>query len=792
MKKKSVISTMLALTMTVAQLTACGNNGDSGNGSTTGGAENTTVSTEVTKEEPGDNGKIGNKATTTVENSEKPEKAEQTMKITEPEKSEAELADEAIAAFITNEGQVFIEDENLEHYDYAVDSDGTYELVPVYEKGKGYTLKELVDQDMKYALMLNTGELQEDSFLTSVSYATIDAGTDGVKELIVKVKYDLYVMEDVDFFVIKYIDGRLVLTHAENVGAYTSLEVSDTGVVYSELDYGYAELWTEKSYINAEGKNILDYNAHYTGYDQDVMDAADKMYSESDAQENEAPYAFNLYVGNYCYEEIENYDEQMKDMYFTYNYYEINELGETVVFSEEEMPSIYEEGSFTQKVLAETGKNFVKPSEFEKILKEHEESIGLTEDLKKGKAAEFTKVDLKLWKGEIYLGESFEGLELINNDGHFVKLGNIVYFNMPSEYALSDSAIFGEFYDNTNLLSDGYIMAYDEDKKEVKTVAYIGAAGRISVTDGVMVYSTIENTGNGDRENHTTIFVLGPDRDFVTGTYDMRYIGGDKEGKYSAAWKMNEAGDNEIIKIQAGYQSGNYNIGEGIPVKVVKGNVLYEEKETNGEVGVTMLKQLDLESGEITELGVLPDFENGWGEYGQLEEDGGKLYWLFNNYDGTGHFYQGISYTLEFELGEKFSLESNLTDLSGYSDERKSYAPCFKLEGGALRLVDGEPFTADIDEEGNIGYYDENGEFVAVAEGYGFVRDEVFDQVYMSEIYEYVDGAIYVVYNRCFHITEDDIGWREAYQRYNTTVIRIDCETGEEKIIEEVSMPAVG
>ena len=792
MKKKSVISTMLALTMTVAQLTACGNNGDSGNGSTTGGAENTTVSTEVTKEEPGDNGKIGNEATTTVENSEKPEKAEQTMKITEPEKSEAELADEAIAAFITNEGQVFIEDENLEHYDYAVDSDGTYELVPVYEKGKGYTLKELVDQDMKYALMLNTGELQEDSFLTSVSYATIDAGTDGVKELIVKVNYDLYVMEDVDFFVIKYIDGRLVLTHAENVGAYTSLEFSDTGVVYSELDYGYAELWTEKSYINAEGKNILDYNAHYTGYDQDVMDTADKMYSESDAQENEAPYAFNLYIGNYCYEEIENYDEQMKDMYFTYNYYEINELGETVVFSEEEMPSIYEEGSFTQKVLAETGKNFVKPSEFEKILKEHEESIGLTEDLKKGKAAEFTKVDLNIWKGEIYLGESFEGLELINNDGHFVKLGNKVYFNMPSEYALSESAIFGEFYDNTNLLSDGYIMAYDEDEKEVKTVAYTGAAGRISVTDGVMVYSTIENSGNGDRENYTSIYVLGPDRDFVTGTYDMRYIGGDKEGKYSAAWKMNEAGDNEIIKIQAGHQSGNYNIGEGVPVKVVKGNLLYEEKETNGEVGVTLLKQLDLESGEITELGVLPDFENGWGEYGQLEEDGGKLYWLYNNYDGTGNFYQGGSYTLEFELGEKFSLESNLTDLSGYSDERKCSAPCFKLEGGELKLVDGEPFTADIDEEGNIGYYDENGEFVAVAEGYGLVRDEVFDQVYMSEIYEYVDGAIYVVYNKCFHITEDDIGWREAYQRYNTTVIRIDCETGEEKTIDEVSMPAVG
>ncbi len=140
MKKKSVISTMLVLTMTVAQLTACGNNGDSGNGSTTGGAENTTVSTEVTKEQPGDNGKTDNGATTkpqdnttTVENGEKPENTETTS-------AAAVKARAALEEFVEGKGSLYFDKANVAaSYDFST---GNY--LNVYEEGKGYNIYEVI------------------------------------------------------------------------------------------------------------------------------------------------------------------------------------------------------------------------------------------------------------------------------------------------------------------------------------------------------------------------------------------------------------------------------------------------------------------------------------------------------------------------------------------------------------------------------------------------------------------------------------------------------------------------
>lgn len=776
MKKKSVISTMLVLTMTVAQLTACGNNGDSGNGSTTGGAENTTVSTEVTKEEPGDNGKPGNEATTTVENGEKPENTE----ITSPAPVEARAA---LEEFVAGKGLLYFDKANVSvGYDAASGSH-----INAYEEGKGYNIYEVISTLGDNWQEENGGN----TYLNSAKYAYIDCGQDGVQELVLVADFIENGMDKSEYFIIKEIDGKLQLCKSETYGYREVTDISTTGWINSSGSYSAAGGLSEDGFIDADGNYVFLYQMDYNYLDEDFTKSAEELYAAGDKEvlkENGDP--LDVCVEKLSFTKDLAVDEENAENVF-YTYYKMTETEEGGNIEEED--ANYDESSPYYRIAINTGKKYVTPSEIGMMRDNREKELGVTDE-SRGYLIEKWE-ELKMPEDPRLVDENGNP-RLYNNNGYFVQYDGKVYFHVPTEESMERTAIFDNFVDFNN--GNTYLYSYDiktnETVKEIEDHAW----GPISVSGGKLMYAGSTADDPDSMESDTWIYYSdGPMTSY--NLEEPEFCGGDEKGIYAVLLADYESYDGMTGKCYRVYRYGeainDLYLGDDTEFLTIAGkSIIYlvdGEAKENGAISKHLM-QADIDTGNITDLGELPEIEEGFGVCGQLEVKEDTLYLVYSVHDGSGDFFKD-AYIITADLYCDYSLDyadySSFEDISmasEYSSENTSENasedkkdPSFIVEEEGPVITDGEPYTAGVIRN-KIGYFGEAGEFIPVAEGYATVYDEEAEELSEVEACEYINGSIYLIKNLSKYAPEDDIGWRMAYRRSKVEVIKIDCESGEE------------
>lgn len=368
---------------------------------------------------------------------------------------------------------------------------------------------------------------------------------------------------------------------------------------------------------------------------------------------------------------------------------------------------------------------------------------------------------------------------VINNNGHFVQIGDKIYFHIADADSLGRSALWGKYSDNE--CGRTILFEYVPVTDEVVPETYDYSSGGLSI-QGDTLYTMEYDDFNNSEEIETKLCAYS----FTKGINVLELpgdnavlLGAGEDGSYIAVYNyeyLNNTLDSQIAiyvdgKLENSFKLDNYS---GV-VALGKRDIFYIAGDSDDGFS---LYQADVSNGEIIELGILPKFEesswNGYIDECILDEEG--IYFNYSDYEGTGNFFaQG--YFVEAKIGKKDSLcYRNMPEYTVDGEER---ATPFTVKNGEMIAAQGEPGTCEVSSEGDLGYFDESGEWKKVAEGWAteYLNDEGdFKGV---ELAEKLGDYIYLIYNGNVRAPEDDIGWRYAYYRNYTNVYRVSVETGE-------------
>lgn len=369
--------------------------------------------------------------------------------------------------------------------------------------------------------------------------------------------------------------------------------------------------------------------------------------------------------------------------------------------------------------------------------------------------------------------------------GYFVKYGDKVYYRRPGADAMKETAIFGNFLSQS--LGSSKICSYD-----TKT-------GTVAVENGSLGYGPMAVCGESlylsemdypnDMEVPCLCSLCLTEYDYVIEGAE-KLSGTGKDGRWVVGPAITQPDDVPFYYLY--YTDGN--VTEYIEsenylsyIGAAEDYLVYEERRSDGYI----LWRCNMATGELLRLGTIPTFEE-WdiprpGEADGFAYEDGKIAIVYSAYEGTGNFLAG-SQLVTADLNKKDSLEYSMADYtSDYYYDEMSRGPGVAFINGKAELTDGMPLDVEVDgRTGDLILFDEEGKASVVASGYNFFESEEEGTTVMIEDAEFVDGKIYAVRNEMWHVPEEDIGWRYAYERKFTYILEIDPATGEEKIIDSI------
>lgn len=383
-------------------------------------------------------------------------------------------------------------------------------------------------------------------------------------------------------------------------------------------------------------------------------------------------------------------------------------------------------------------------------------------------------------------------LEVTNNSSYFVQIGDKIYFHMPEESSLSNTAMWADY--STFDCGRTVLMEYTPSTGEVKKVTDDYVSGEIYVQGGTL-YTRAYDDSDASKE-YATAYISGYSLDGSESTIgtpnSFDYIlGAGPEGEFIAVYNY-EYIDNELSNKILIYKDGelvNTVVADGYNsrIKLDSDDFYYIAKVENPEDDddtTFELRQLNMTTGEVIRLGVLPNFEYSmWaGEIDECLIEGDKIYFSYSFYDGTGHFFQEGRF-ITAEIGVPDSMTIN--DMPEFLYYEEPIAAPFAVQNGEMVATDGVPDTCNINSDGVLGYFDENGVWNPVADGWGVPSYEADYQG--VELAEKIGDSIYLIYNSNIRAPEEDIGWRYAYSRDFSSIYRVSIASGEATEIARVS-----
>ncbi|MCR5268457.1 MAG: YgdI/YgdR family lipoprotein [Lachnospiraceae bacterium] len=368
---------------------------------------------------------------------------------------------------------------------------------------------------------------------------------------------------------------------------------------------------------------------------------------------------------------------------------------------------------------------------------------------------------------------------IAGNGGHFVEYDGKVYFRIPDENAMKQSALFGE-YDQLGGNASCTVAALNLQTMKTEKLFSYTSCGPMVISGGHLVLAT------NDMTDDDFVQVLTFDGAVVKDLPGSRIFGALPSGEYFVTGGYED--DYEQHMYICDENGSSRKVQNTMQIHAFAGleDELYCITYKDETTPYGCFAGYDLATGEETLYGTFPEISEysrypGEPEYLYVED--GTVYLQMSAYEGTGHFYAGSRW-FSAKCGETGSL-TEITPAGTPSEdvEEGLLCPAVMLKDGRLIFTEGKPLSADVDADGDVGYYDENGEFVKCASGYGFIYHESGDVQKQTEICELVDGGIYIVRNSEVYDPDASIGWREAFMRQETRIERLDVGSGANVLI---------
>lgn len=372
--------------------------------------------------------------------------------------------------------------------------------------------------------------------------------------------------------------------------------------------------------------------------------------------------------------------------------------------------------------------------------------------------------------------------ETIKSFGMFVRYGNRVFFHVADADSIGKETSISPDYLSQNRETDTMLMCYDLDTCEPIMYFYDVAAGPMALSDATLYYTiSVGTSDNPDLQ----IMGYGLETDEIKTLDYEKILGTDSTGRYMALLKpaTEDYSQMEIAVFDNGNQLSSVEISDYCEFIGMNDRYIAWLSVDYSKY-IYRVCSADFKTGEIFILGEVPIESRYVDEAAGVALDQGlidnnQVYLSIGLYEGTGHFFVNSIY-LEGSLGENNSLRQIPNENVETRDPGVEYSSSqpFSVKSGNMRGVDGAPNTAGVDwDTGLLGYFDANGFFMGVREGF---KDEYFDgKASRNESIELVGEDIFVIRNNEERVPEDDIGWREAYRRTSTVVSRIVTMSGD-------------
>jgi len=328
-----------------------------------------------------------------------------------------------------------------------------------------------------------------------------------------------------------------------------------------------------------------------------------------------------------------------------------------------------------------------------------------------------------------------ETVSVVGNGEFFIQVGNRVYFRQYDEKALSNSALWGDFYSAAPENGSAQIC-YLEDGHGRAEVAFA-------------------DQGYGPLYFYKDRFYLKDS----TSCYSVKEDGSDRQ---RVSLDRNNLAD-----------------------FFVNGKYLYYT-ELNGDTDAVKVK--DLDTDKDTTVFQMPQSDLGYPQLSQAEVVDGQVYLGVWYVAGSAAIYQGGEiYRAPLDGSNP---KGELLKTVGVNEESEEDSiwemRTFSVNSdGTVKIYDHKPNSAWV-LDGDL--YISNGNGIASCKNRGFLEDTTgFFSKRVEQVCQ-LEGNIYAIVNTVRRSAEYDIGWREAYKLVESDFCYMDSANADVHMISEVSV----
>lgn len=252
-----------------------------------------------------------------------------------------------------------------------------------FDNTKEYSLSDIiqVSEDGSF--------VAEDVKVESVSYSFIDCGLDGKTDLAVCLDYDP-AQSPTDYFIFTLKNGEIYLVDYEYSYYVYFTDILDTGFIsYSGRENAVTHFWGY-GFVNADGEYVYDYEIYEqaalpTPLIPDTYLPNDfEGYAEETYDENGEYFAdvYNFTTFTYDYDDVSSFEEYYNE-YKSHNMATFYDYDGNNVEPSDELKKFYDDNEIY----------WYTESEIDELVADHEDEIGLTDEIKNGEAITWTVLE---------------------------------------------------------------------------------------------------------------------------------------------------------------------------------------------------------------------------------------------------------------------------------------------------------------------------------------------------------------------------------------------------------------
>ena len=357
--------------------------------------------------------------------------------------------------------------------------------------------------------------------------------------------------------------------------------------------------------------------------------------------------------------------------------------------------------------------------------------------------------------------EAFEKGTVVNGS-YFVRIGNKVYFRKISQDSMNVGAEFGEFLYTEFTPTKCPLICFDLDTGRYEEAGEITCVGEL--------YACPKGFYVGEKN---------PDSldSSCTDLYDIKT---GESGFYCEGTPLGVSESGNLLAVEQYKGQCIYTtlVKDGKETASLGGeNIYYEYCGFAGETLIVMLRTADEEyilcsvgeDGEITQLGSMGSYDEGYPEIQELRFVNGSVYLPVGYFEGTGHFLShwttfkavpGMSGSLEeFTDGRE---EADASDEEGPENEVPKI--CFDT-GDEIFYSPHRPYKAYMgtgDNSNNMYYYDDIYEECILLRD--FIKNDYGEKCQIIQDITTYPEYVFVIYADAVKDEEYSIGWRTGYK----------------------------